>query len=230
MRNLMFFLLLIACFFSCSNNNGGNSEEEKDNLVNRDSLLKEKRLLVNDSINQLNDTLFAGYRFGMSEREFDLAKNKFYEEVGGNMKICNLDFGIGTPSFKHNKLENLELSHTDYYNATDKYLLEYFGDLKERYITRLGMPDLFLDKDFTPCDSSSNNLCKIVWIFNTRVIEISKDKNLNYDRRIKKSYYISFMSREVWDNLFSLVQEAQRVKSEYQKNVEKNRKEYSDEI
>ena len=229
--------LLSVCLLSCGNgsvSSKGDKDVTSDNIEiqNLDSVRKQKRLMVNDSIDQMADTLFAGFRLGMSEKEYNTVAQKFKKDVGNKLEICNLDFWLDTPEFENNKLVGLNLIHTDFYYSTDdaSLIVDYYDDLKERYYTRLGTPDLFLNEDFSPCNPSSEKLRNIAWVFNNRVILLSKESGLDYDKRIQKSYIISFVSREMWDNLNALIEEANKTQKEHSMSVEKKRGEYSDAI
>ncbi len=229
--NLSFLYLLIAIFFfSCQHKL---SKSELDALEEQriDSLMKEKKAFAKDSISKRGDTLFAGFRLGMTEKEYNYSVNYFKKETNGYIELLDLSFSLYNPTYDNGKLSCLALGATDIvdiYNGN--YCgIDYFTLLKDYYSNKLGLPDLFLNQDDQETGSNSKDVVKVLWSFDNRVIVLSNSDHI-MDNRVSRNYFIYYYTPEEWIKTKESFDKIYLNKKREKKEIEEKGKKYSNEL
>ena len=197
-----------------------------------DSLMSQKRINAQDSISKMGDRLFAGFSFGMTKNEYEKAYKEFVDETNGRIEVENIVFHLSHPNYLDGKLSHLPLEYSEYiYSTNGQYLsTDYLTILKNRFVNRLGLPVLFLNEDFQDCDSTSEQVRHIIWIFDNRVITLSLYKYIVGDMRLKKTYYIMYSTPEEWKNTKNTFDEINNKKKREKEELKEKAKKYSDVI
>lgn len=208
------------------------SEIEEQERIKQDSILKKQKVLAQDSISKLNSNIFAGFFFGMSEKEYNKTKLDFENETNGCVEIDNLIFRLYNPEFDNGKLSCLSLGASDIVEVYHGYDVstDYFSIMKERYNNRLGKPDLYLNDHLQECNASSKDLAYIAWLFDERVVKIGATQHLLSDGRLEKYYWISFYTSSEWIKTKKAFDKIVQDKKNRELNNKIKRQKYSNEL
>lgn len=232
-------VILASLFATCSCNQQisktDNNDQQNLEQYKRDSVLQKKRILAQDSVSKLGNKIFSNFAFGMSEREYEKAKTLFKEETKGRITIEELEFKPEVSDFEDNKLSCLGLKACDVIEEFNGRFvsIDYASILKERYTNRLGKPDYYYDDYYQECDSTSESLSYIVWIFDNRVFFLYFSKEYIREHWLAKYYWLIYSTKDYWDKTKKrydeYYQERLRLQQEDKEKEERGKK-YSNEL
>ena len=229
--NLILSFLIIQFVFSSCQHKLSKSELDALEEQRIDSIMKAKKAFAKDSISKRGDVLFADFRLGMSEREYKNAEMKFKEETNGNIDLLDLKFSLYMPTYDNGKLSCLALGATDYVNSSNGhyYGIDYFTLLKDHYTNKFGLPDLFLDENYQETDSKSNDVVKVFWMFDNRVISLTYSDNF-LDNTLARYYFIYYYTPVEWNKTKEHFDKLYSDKIRKKKEIEDKGKKYSNDI
>lgn len=185
MRIIVFFLLFCVMTTACNNavqhDNGQKKKENQYELekARKDSISKAKH----DSIEQLSSTegrhIFGDIYLGMSEREFEIAKNKFEKEVG-SIDLCGLRFSILYYQIKEDKLLALTIYATQSSSIKIPRESNSVSDIEIKHSLPHDMRDIYIhfSKKYGEADSIRGlDYDYARWNYSFKIIEISSELN-----------------------------------------------------
>lgn len=228
----IFVCLSSVLFFSACQQKKTKSEIAELERLKQDSIMKKIKTAAQDSILRIGDKVFADFFFGMTEKEYEKTKTAFVNETNGYVMVDNLNFYLFDPEYDNHKLSVFILHASDIIDEIQGQYIstDYVSVLKERFTNRLGYPDGYFDKDLQECDSISDNLRYIAWVFDTRTILLGFDKIFWSDRRLDKEYYIYFYTKEKWIEYKNYTDSLVESIKKKEKEFEERKKKYSNEI
>lgn len=197
-----------------------------------DSLMLAQRTFAQDSISKLGNHLFGDFYLGMSKQEFTKAKSSFQAETNGYVNVENLHFYLYEPEFENGKMSSLPLQASEILDDFQGYFVgnDYISKLKKRYMNRFGYPDLFLNEDYQECDSTSDNLRHMVWLFENRVIHLGYYKYLISSQRLRKSYLINYQTIEDWERTKATFDKIHSDKQKEKQETKEKENKYSNDL